>query len=40
MKAKKVVDSIFHDIDFNKSGKVEFTEFVTASINREKALSK
>ncbi len=36
LKAKQVVEAIFEHIDSNKSGKVEFTEFVTASIAREK----
>lgn len=39
-KAEEVVTSIFEEVDSNKSGKVDFTEFVVAALNREKLLSK
>ena len=35
IKAMQVVDEIFNDIDANGSGKVDFTEFVAAAINKE-----
>lgn len=31
---------VFEEVDSNKSGKVDFTEFVVAALNKEKLLSK
>ena len=33
------VDKIFEQVDINQSGKVDFTEFIIAAMNREKMLS-
>ncbi|CAD8061384.1 unnamed protein product [Paramecium sonneborni] len=38
--AQHIVEELFPQLDANKSGKVDFSEFVTASINRDKTLSK
>ncbi|CAD8141750.1 unnamed protein product [Paramecium pentaurelia] len=38
--AQQVVEELFPQLDANKSGKVDFSEFVTASMNRDKSLSK
>ncbi|KAM3136552.1 hypothetical protein pb186bvf_011355 [Paramecium bursaria] len=38
--AQTLVDELFQQLDANNSGKVDFSEFVTATINREKILSK
>ena len=35
-----MVDKIFEEVDSNRSGKVDFSEFVVAALNREKLLSK
>lgn len=40
IKAQSMVDENFSLIDVNGSGKVDFSEFVAAVINREKLLSK
>jgi len=34
-----LVDNIFSEVDTNNSGKVDFTEFVVAALNKEKLLS-
>ncbi|CAK75108.1 unnamed protein product (macronuclear) [Paramecium tetraurelia] len=38
--AQHIVEELFPQLDANKSGKVDFSEFVTASINRDRTLSK
>ncbi|CAD8149985.1 unnamed protein product [Paramecium octaurelia] len=40
IKAKQMVDDIFDKVDMNKSGFVDFTEFITSAANEEKLLSK
>lgn len=40
IKAMSIVDEIFNDIDANASGKVDFTEFVAAAMNKEQKLSR
>jgi len=40
IKAKDLVDKVFDDLDQDGSGKVDFTEFIVASMNKEKLLSK
>jgi len=38
--AMKEVDNIMKIVDTNNSGEINYSEFVTASINRQKLLSK
>lgn len=38
--AEKEVDNIMRVVDTNNSGEIDYSEFVTASINRQKLLSK
>ena len=38
--ALKEVDNIMKIVDTNNSGEIDYSEFVTASINRQKLLSK
>lgn len=38
--AIKEVDNIMKVVDTNNSGEIDYSEFVTASINRKKLLSK
>ncbi|CAD8053433.1 unnamed protein product [Paramecium sonneborni] len=38
--AQHIVEELFPQLDANKSGKVDFSEFISASINRDKTLSK
>ncbi|EGR29659.1 protein kinase domain protein [Ichthyophthirius multifiliis] len=38
--AEEMVNKIFDDVDVNKSGKVDFSEFVVAAMQTEKLLSK
>jgi len=40
LKAKDIVDKAFSDMDQDGSGKVDFTEFMVASMNKEKLLSR
>ncbi|CAD8061662.1 unnamed protein product [Paramecium primaurelia] len=40
IKAKQMVDDIFDKVDTNKSGFVDFTEFITSAANEEKLLNK
>eukprot|EP00825_Cyclidium_porcatum_P045113 TRINITY_DN6771_c0_g1_i3.p1 TRINITY_DN6771_c0_g1~~TRINITY_DN6771_c0_g1_i3.p1 ORF type:complete len:455 (+),score=106.20 TRINITY_DN6771_c0_g1_i3:263-1627(+) len=39
-KAQNIIEKVFSDLDQDQSGKVDFTEFITACINKEKQLSK
>ena len=38
--AEREVDRIMAAVDTNNSGEIDYSEFVTASINRQKLLSK
>lgn len=38
--AKKTVETVFDELDLDGSGKVEFSEFLVASMQREKIVSK
>ncbi|CAD8200199.1 unnamed protein product [Paramecium octaurelia] len=38
--AQQIVDDLFPHLDANGSGKVDFSEFITASINKDRSLSK
>lgn len=38
--ASTTVEDIFKQVDSNNSGKIDFTEFVVAAINKDKLLSK
>lgn len=40
LKAKDIVEKSFQDLDQDGSGKVDFTEFMVASLNKEKLLSR
>jgi calcium-dependent protein kinase len=40
IKAKQMVDELFEKLDANQSGKVDFSEFVAAAINKERRLSR
>lgn len=35
LKAKNIVDKSFEELDTDKSGKVDFTEFMVASLKKE-----
>jgi len=40
LKAKDIVENSFTNIDADQSGKVDFTEFMVASLKEEKLLSR
>ncbi|EAS04135.3 calcium-dependent kinase (macronuclear) [Tetrahymena thermophila SB210] len=40
LKAKQTVENVFNDLDLDGSGKVEFSEFLVACLQKEKVLTK